>query len=213
MDPNSTEALEYRAARTPAAGAGRAICVGQPLTLLIARERAWTATGPWASGSCAPLAGHLVLNRRLPRRDPLLFPLAMLLTGWGLNLIARLVPSVCRAADALAGDRAGGAAGVIGAARRSALAAALSLYVADRRAGAAGDHDPGRTKPGGGRAAPVDLVGVGAHLLSAVRTAQNAAGRVPGKLLCRSPAFYARGYDPHRVGGSAVPGVSGAACC
>ncbi|MCZ7654780.1 MAG: hypothetical protein M5R42_11640 [Rhodocyclaceae bacterium] len=35
-------------------------------------------------------AGDALLNRRLLARDPLIFPLAMLLTGWGLNLIARL---------------------------------------------------------------------------------------------------------------------------
>ncbi len=35
-------------------------------------------------------AGHLVLSRRLPRRDPFLFPIVMLLSGWGLTLIDRL---------------------------------------------------------------------------------------------------------------------------
>ncbi|HLY25112.1 MAG TPA: FtsW/RodA/SpoVE family cell cycle protein [Aggregatilineales bacterium] len=36
--------------------------------------------------------GHLTLQRRLPRRDPFLFPIVMLLTGWGLTLIDRLAP-------------------------------------------------------------------------------------------------------------------------
>ena len=40
---------------------------------------------------CAAL-GHLVLRRRLPRRDPFLFPTVMLLAGWGLTLIDRLAP-------------------------------------------------------------------------------------------------------------------------
>jgi len=40
---------------------------------------------------CA-IVGHLVLNRHLPRRDPILFPVVMLLTGWGLTLIDRLTP-------------------------------------------------------------------------------------------------------------------------
>ncbi len=40
---------------------------------------------------CA-VAGHLILGRRLPRRDPFLFPIVMLLTGWGLTLIDRLAP-------------------------------------------------------------------------------------------------------------------------
>ncbi len=35
-------------------------------------------------------AAHLLLNRRLPQRDPLLLPLYALLTGWGLLLIDRL---------------------------------------------------------------------------------------------------------------------------
>lgn len=41
---------------------------------------------------CA-IVGTWILNRRLPRRDPLLFPLAMFLSGWGLILIERLEPS------------------------------------------------------------------------------------------------------------------------
>ncbi len=40
---------------------------------------------------CATL-GHLALKRRLPGRDPLLFPTVMLLCGWGLTLILRLAP-------------------------------------------------------------------------------------------------------------------------
>ncbi len=37
-------------------------------------------------------AGHVFLSRRLPRRDPFLFPIIMLLSGWGLALIDRLAP-------------------------------------------------------------------------------------------------------------------------
>jgi cell division protein FtsW (lipid II flippase) len=37
--------------------------------------------------------GHRWLARHLPQRDPLLFPLAMLLTGWGLVMIDRLAPA------------------------------------------------------------------------------------------------------------------------
>jgi len=47
------------------------------------------AVGGW--GICA-FVGHQVLNRRLPNRDPLLFPTVMFLSGWGLVMIARLVP-------------------------------------------------------------------------------------------------------------------------
>lgn len=38
---------------------------------------------------CVAVA-HYILNNRLPNRDPLLFPLAMSLTGWGLLIIDRL---------------------------------------------------------------------------------------------------------------------------
>src|SRR5512147_3263687 len=43
----------------------------------------------WAG--CA-IVGHLVLTRHLPRRDPILFPVVMILTGWGMTLIDRLTP-------------------------------------------------------------------------------------------------------------------------
>lgn len=36
--------------------------------------------------------GHAALNRWLPRRDALIFPVAMFLSGWGLVLIDRLAP-------------------------------------------------------------------------------------------------------------------------
>lgn len=40
---------------------------------------------------CA-VTGHVILERRLPRRDPFIFPIVMLLSGWGLTLIDRLAP-------------------------------------------------------------------------------------------------------------------------
>jgi cell division protein FtsW (lipid II flippase) len=43
----------------------------------------------WAG--CAAI-GHLILRRRLPRRDPFMFPIVMLLAGWGLTVIDRLAP-------------------------------------------------------------------------------------------------------------------------
>jgi cell division protein FtsW (lipid II flippase) len=46
-----------------------------------------------ATWVAAAIAGHLVLSRRLPRRDPILFPLVMFLSGWGLALIWRLAPA------------------------------------------------------------------------------------------------------------------------
>ena len=41
---------------------------------------------------CA-VVGSIYLDRWLPRRDPLLFPLALFMTGWGLILIDRLAPA------------------------------------------------------------------------------------------------------------------------
>ncbi|HEX2622016.1 MAG TPA: FtsW/RodA/SpoVE family cell cycle protein, partial [Phototrophicaceae bacterium] len=37
-------------------------------------------------------AGHFLLQHYLPQRDPILFPLAMFLSGWGLVVIDRLAP-------------------------------------------------------------------------------------------------------------------------
>lgn len=49
----------------------------------------WLRFGVWCF--CAA-AGHLLLKRYLPARDPLFFPLAMFLSGWGLVIIERLLP-------------------------------------------------------------------------------------------------------------------------
>lgn len=51
--------------------------------------RIWLHFGIWAA--CAA-AGHWWLQRRLPMRDQLLFPIGMLLSGWGLLVIGRLLP-------------------------------------------------------------------------------------------------------------------------
>src|SRR5215207_1085754 len=63
------------------------------LALSLARGRFdiidWLHYAVWCV--CAA-GGHLLLDRRLPIRDPLLFPLAMFLSGWGLVLIDRLAP-------------------------------------------------------------------------------------------------------------------------
>ncbi len=45
--------------------------------------------GVW---SVCAVSGHLALERRLARRDPFLFPIVMLLSGWSLTLIDRLAP-------------------------------------------------------------------------------------------------------------------------
>lgn len=62
------------------------------LGLILIRNR--PAQGLWLVGvwvACV-VGGHYALNRWLPRRDPLIFPSVMLLTGWGLNLVDRLLP-------------------------------------------------------------------------------------------------------------------------
>jgi len=62
------------------------------VTLIVARDRGWETLWPVGVWALCAAIGHSVLERRLPHRDPLFFPLAMFLTGWGLNLISRLVP-------------------------------------------------------------------------------------------------------------------------
>jgi cell division protein FtsW (lipid II flippase) len=63
------------------------------VTLILADERAIWALWPVGVWIICAVVGHRVLSRRLPLRDPLLLPLTLFLTGWGLNLIARLVPA------------------------------------------------------------------------------------------------------------------------
>ncbi len=71
--------------------AGIFLAVNQS-ALILARQWSWLRLWPVGVWMACALAGHMVLNRRLPARDPLLFPLAMFLSGWGLTLVARLVP-------------------------------------------------------------------------------------------------------------------------
>lgn len=51
--------------------------------------RDWLPLAVWIV--CA-VAGHLWLSRRMHWRDPLIFPLAMFMSGWGLLIIERLTP-------------------------------------------------------------------------------------------------------------------------
>ncbi len=41
----------------------------------------------------ASVSGHVILSRRLPKRDPLLLPTGALLSGWGLLMVGRLAPN------------------------------------------------------------------------------------------------------------------------
>ncbi|MDW8300260.1 MAG: FtsW/RodA/SpoVE family cell cycle protein [Anaerolineae bacterium] len=63
------------------------------LSLSLVRESNFTAL--WYAGVwllCA-VGVHSILNRWLPRRDPFLLPLALLLTGWGILQIERVAPN------------------------------------------------------------------------------------------------------------------------
>ncbi|MBZ0293770.1 MAG: FtsW/RodA/SpoVE family cell cycle protein [Anaerolineae bacterium] len=63
------------------------VSLGQPLDML---SRHWLHWFVWVA--CA-LAGKYALDRWLPRRDQLIFPLVMFLSGWGLIIINRLAPT------------------------------------------------------------------------------------------------------------------------
>jgi len=60
--------------------------------LLLAQARPITDLWPVGVWIACATVGHSALNAWRPVRDPLLFPLAMFLAGWGINLVARLVP-------------------------------------------------------------------------------------------------------------------------
>lgn len=63
------------------------------LALTIVRPDSWLAHGlmfaVWVG--CA-VVGHRLLNRYLPDRDHLLYPIVLFLSGWGLVIISRLAP-------------------------------------------------------------------------------------------------------------------------
>ena len=62
-----------------------ALALSRPATSVLD----WLHLAAWLA--CA-LLGQWLLQRRLPQHDPLLFPLTMFLSGWGLVLIDRLAP-------------------------------------------------------------------------------------------------------------------------
>lgn len=62
------------------------------VALMLAQGESWAALWPlglWAA--CAGLL-HIALNLLAPSRDPYLLPITLLLSGWGLTLVARLAP-------------------------------------------------------------------------------------------------------------------------
>ena len=72
--------------------AGLFILLNQ-IGLIIVQGRRITAIWPVVVWIGCAVGLHRVANRRLPHRDPLLLPAILLLTGWGLNLINRLLPA------------------------------------------------------------------------------------------------------------------------
>jgi cell division protein FtsW (lipid II flippase) len=61
--------------------------------LAILQEVAWQPALQFFVWVGCALGGTWILDRNLPNRDPLLFPLAMFLGGWGLVLVDRLAPN------------------------------------------------------------------------------------------------------------------------
>src|SRR5574341_282190 len=62
------------------------------LGLTLADQEGWLSLWPLAAWVVCSTAAHVALNQLIPRRDPLILPIAMLLAGWGLTVIARLAP-------------------------------------------------------------------------------------------------------------------------
>src|SRR5574341_877673 len=64
------------------------------VALMLAQGESWAALWPlglWAA--CAGLL-HIALNLLAPSRDPYLLPITLLLSGWGLTLVALLAPTL-----------------------------------------------------------------------------------------------------------------------
>lgn len=63
------------------------------LDLGIALDRFWSPFGLLVIWLAGAYVGHRLLNHLLPQRDPLIFPIAITLSGWGLLEIERLAPN------------------------------------------------------------------------------------------------------------------------
>ncbi|MBE2271971.1 MAG: FtsW/RodA/SpoVE family cell cycle protein [Anaerolinea sp.] len=64
-------------------------------TLALSLQRGVIVPGDWVrllAWTLCAVIGNEVIRRRLPNRDPFLFPLALFMSGWGLILIERLAP-------------------------------------------------------------------------------------------------------------------------
>ncbi len=148
----------------------------------------WTHFLVWTL--CAFL-GHRWLDRTLPGRDPLLFPLTLFLTGWGLVLIDRLSTGF---ADRQTLWLILGLVVMLAIAtvpRILNTAAPLSLHSAAGRAGIAGQHDyPRQQSLRRAGCAPVVAKDQPCHLstdlLSALGTAQGRPDRLSRQLSGRA---------------------------
>ena len=60
--------------------------------LTLASKQEWSLLWPLGVWLVCTAAMHSLLSRILPHRDPYLIPIVMLLSGWGLVLVARLAP-------------------------------------------------------------------------------------------------------------------------
>lgn len=72
--------------------AGFFVAVNQIALVIVADWAIWRIW-PVFVWIAAAIGGHLALNHFAPKRDRYLFPAAMLLAGWSLNLVNRLVPN------------------------------------------------------------------------------------------------------------------------
>lgn len=72
--------------------AGLFISLNQ-IGLIMVQGRRITAIWPVVVWVGCAIGLHRAANRQLPHRDPLLLPAILLLAGWGLNLIHRLLPA------------------------------------------------------------------------------------------------------------------------
>jgi len=63
------------------------------VALTISSGERWYALWPLLLWLACVAGMHLALNHLLPRRDPLILPVVLLLSGWGLTLVARLAPA------------------------------------------------------------------------------------------------------------------------
>jgi cell division protein FtsW (lipid II flippase) len=62
------------------------------VALQFALEQPWYTSWPVIVWAACMIILHVMLNRLLPRRDPVILPVIGLLSGWGLTLVARLAP-------------------------------------------------------------------------------------------------------------------------